>query len=152
MTAPVPPAEEWRAAAAKLRETAKAATPGLWHPDADELGRGWDLRSAANGLMLGFGFTKADATWSALMHPGLAGPLAAWLEKTATQYDEDTYMDVPGHGDACGPGASMCNGHAEILFCDRCGHPLEPETDDEDRCGCWNNAIRTARVINGGAQ
>jgi hypothetical protein len=140
--------EELRAAAAKLREVAGKATDGPWHPDADELGRGWDLRSATDGHMA-FGLTKADAAWIALVHPGLAEPLAEWLEKTATEYGEDTYMDAPEHGDYCGPGYSTCDGHADILFCDRCGRPLEPEAAYEDQCGCWDAAIRTARVIIG---
>jgi hypothetical protein len=63
-------AEELRAAAAKLRETAANASPGPW--------------SAQD---FAFRHGLADAAWIALMDPAVAEPLAAWLEETARQYE-----------------------------------------------------------------
>lgn len=75
-------------------------------------------------------------------------PLAAWLERAAAQWADDTYLDKPEHTDGCGPGWSMCKGHAQERFCDRCGNPLATGAHS-DRCTCWDAALAVARALNG---
>ncbi len=85
------PAEELRAAAAKLREKAKAARPFPWrsagtgdvvvdlppsHPD---------YATSKDCVTVLADGNIDDAEWVALMHPGLAEPLAALLEYLASQ-------------------------------------------------------------------
>jgi hypothetical protein len=105
------PAEEMRAAATKLRETAKKATRGPWvyYPtvsqDLDVYDRSFtvsrgDCKKENNGEECepdcGANVVKTgamgcsedwlavdDAAWIALMHPGVAEPLARWLESSA---------------------------------------------------------------------
>lgn len=76
------PAEELRAAATELRETAKRAhyQDDRWFVDVAGpvastawLGPSHDVLTA----------TWPQAAWAALMHPKLAEPLAEWLEMEA---------------------------------------------------------------------
>lgn len=101
------PAEELRAAAEKLREAAEIATGGPWeirpgnnvssNVAASSIngggwmvidGGGWSeevdgkLKTVVYGAAL-----NADAAWIALAHPGLAAPLAVWLEDGAKHYE-----------------------------------------------------------------
>jgi hypothetical protein len=88
-----PAAEELRAAAAKLRKTAKNATPGRWTAEHQSwAGDNAVLSYATNGHAVAVCGEEvkgadhpasADAAWIALAHPGLAEPLAAWLESAA---------------------------------------------------------------------
>ncbi|GII84562.1 hypothetical protein Ssi03_25520 [Sphaerisporangium siamense] len=124
------PAEELRAAAARLRERAEQATPGPWSVGNDDViglgieqtGRGSFTYDAQIARVLEdyerdeenygnreLGTTEGDARWMALVHPGLAEPLAAWLES----WDD---VNVSEHG---------------------------PHLDD------WRHALAVARVING---
>lgn len=89
------PADELRAAATKLRATARKATPGPWQMD----GPMWwseqdcthtitDQRFRASVAILprvdeAGDRRDADAEWIALASPALAEPLAAWLEECA---------------------------------------------------------------------
>jgi hypothetical protein len=83
------PAEELRAAATKLRETAEKATPGPWGaPEHDSSVVAW--RVGPGGFDDDFDYVidqtldrAEDADWIALAHPGLAEPLAEWLEMEA---------------------------------------------------------------------
>jgi hypothetical protein len=72
-------AHELTAAAEKLRKVAAKVT------EADDNPTSWAVHfghfEASNGLC------DADAAWIALMHPGLAEPLAAWLEQAAEAHD-----------------------------------------------------------------
>jgi hypothetical protein len=78
-----------RKAAAKLRDTAAAATPGPWDRAADtDYASHYGANFIANweGEYLRFVTTAGDgdgaardAAWITLVHPGLAEPLAAWL-------------------------------------------------------------------------
>ena len=90
------PAEELVAAAAKLRETATAATPGPWEdvstddtgawprwilgaPNAD--GYGQDVLVVHEEVAEDYSvIAREDLAWIALASPALAEPLAAWLE------------------------------------------------------------------------
>jgi hypothetical protein len=76
----VTPAEELRAAAAKLRETAKKATRGPWTSYSGRV----DSHAGTIGIALN-GYT--DSEWIALMHPGRAEQLAALLEEIARQHE-----------------------------------------------------------------
>lgn len=91
--------EELLAAARRLRETASAATPGPWEDCSDPDGGAWPryvIGSPAPGSDRGEEVlrvhesiadqvvTRDDTAWIALAHPGLAEPLAAWLEGVAT--------------------------------------------------------------------
>lgn len=76
------PAEELRDAATKIRETAAKACDGPWENAEGVLWIG--------GATWGYAVPKseflpngADPAWIALMHPGLAEPLAEWLEHEA---------------------------------------------------------------------
>lgn len=96
MTAPqTPPGEELRVelreAAARLRETAAPATPGPWtviirylrkHPSVPAQA---DFITPAYGARISVQTRQRlpDARWQALLHPGLAEPLADALEGTA---------------------------------------------------------------------
>lgn len=111
------PATELCAAAAKLRAVAEIATGGPWEirpgnnvssniaASAVE-GGGWmvidgggwseevdgKLKAVVYGAAL-----NADAAWITLMHPGMAEPLAKWLEDAARGYEgfaEDHGHDV----------------------------------------------------------
>lgn len=83
-------AEEMRAAAAKLRETAKGVshfpTPWTVEPAEDDQ---WRVIYVKDNPLAGLIATTPDygrvwlAEWIALMHPGQAEPLAEWLEHEA---------------------------------------------------------------------
>lgn len=85
------PSETLRAAAARLRELANAATPGPWRTAAlrdDDPAYGMDVEpSVAVGNDSSGACDLADATWIATMSPSVAEPLAAWLE-TEIELDE----------------------------------------------------------------
>lgn len=71
--------ETLKAAAAKLRNTAEKADPGPWRPGFE--GAVWGRTTA----LVCEGFDADDAQWIAMMHPGLAEPLAVWLIWAASQ-------------------------------------------------------------------
>ena len=81
------PVETLRAAAARLRALATNATPGPWE-------REWAFSThfvvpstagnvAADNVSRLKRHQRGDAEWIALMHPGVAEPLADWLEREA---------------------------------------------------------------------
>lgn len=123
------PAEIVRAAAVRLRKMARAAHAAPWAPDEDETGRGWDLRSG-DDAHLAFGLTHADAHWSALVHPGLAEPLAALLDEfgDAMRDDDAEERHFPGHIPLW-----------QRMVCDFRGEGRQD----------WTWALRIARVIMG---
>jgi hypothetical protein len=65
------PAEELRAAATMLREAAADSDSENWY----------------NAESLALSLDGADVAWIALAHPGLAEPLAAWLDDAAWTWD-----------------------------------------------------------------
>jgi len=73
------PAIRLREAATLIREAAETATQGPW--TAVESIEGGDSRVIRGGHP--HPCSRADATWIALMYPGIGGALAAWLESTA---------------------------------------------------------------------
>lgn len=109
------PEQELRSAAAILRETANAATPGPWErplnvrhkhvvtaakPD-DEQGQYLDGRPERVGVVQlniwsGGAFMRErggrDLEWIALANPALAEPLAAWLDRAADHECLDTLV------------------------------------------------------------
>jgi hypothetical protein len=74
-------AETLRAAAKLLRETAAKATPGPWENAEDDLWIGGNIWGYV--IHKEETFVGDDPAWIALAHPGLAGPLADFLEGTA---------------------------------------------------------------------
>jgi hypothetical protein len=92
------PTETLRAAATLLRDTASNATPG-----AREVAHLAGIGTCVRNPDLSFCVTvehgwvqEGDAAWIALMHPGLAAPLAAWLETCANDLaDARHYVDEP---------------------------------------------------------
>ena len=70
------PAEELRAAAARLREKAKVATAGPWKSYS---GRVDSSRGTVAVAFDGY----YDSEWIATMHPDVAEPLAVLLEEAA---------------------------------------------------------------------
>lgn len=113
------PAEELRAAAEWLRKFAHGTTRGPWvhHRTItrnDENDYAWticrpiceqdsgecDPDCGANVLTTGAegceedNVTEVDASWIALVHPGLAEPLAVWLEDGAKHYE--AYVESHG--------------------------------------------------------
>jgi len=108
----VTPAEELRAAATKLRETAAKATPGPWHiREGNEVssnviarsehmvidGGGWTDGSKA--VVYGAAL-NTDAAWIALASPALAEPLAALLELQAKVFAMLTDSVAPDFAEA----------------------------------------------------
>jgi hypothetical protein len=86
------PAAQLRAAAQLLRERATAATPGPWQARGDYSDAIYSDTSEgivdviAGGKWGGEASVfdnEHDATWIAMMHPGVGEPLAAWLDATA---------------------------------------------------------------------
>lgn len=100
------PADELRAAATLLRETANKATPGPWSASPV-----WSPRSQATSAVYSLAHPTGthasevvpsmlatpkrplvrpgDAAWIALMSPAVAEPLAAWLDFLALLIDGD---------------------------------------------------------------
>jgi len=86
-------------AAAKVRKTKAAATPGPWtlvlryskkHP-ALVVGADFVTPLRTSGIPLKYPFTLADATWRALTNPAIGDPLANLLdltEKFVAEYPE----------------------------------------------------------------
>jgi hypothetical protein len=82
-------AKEMRAAAHKLRESAENATPGPWGTTPQDGVIAWRL--GPGGFDDDYEYViedrqfehDEDASWVALVHPGLAQPLAEWLEMEA---------------------------------------------------------------------
>jgi len=103
------PAEEIRAAAARLREAAEGTTPGPWFVGDCEIYPRWILsagkvdesghpeyvvkmaRDEADEVPI----SDADWRWMAFAHPGVAEPLAAWLEAAADEYLTPYSTDCP---------------------------------------------------------
>lgn len=99
-------AEILRAAAARLRGTAKHAAPGPWHaspvwsPDSSSTSGVYshayptgsvESEVVASGrIKPGYGGTRNphNAEWIAMVSPVIAGPLAAWLEAGARIADQ----------------------------------------------------------------
>lgn len=96
------PVGELRTAATKLRKTAAQATDGPWytvgppwndhipyviagHPDPH---CGTYVADPGHLTADPRGNEAADAEWMALVHPGLAEPLAAWLEQAADAFED----------------------------------------------------------------
>lgn len=141
------PAEELRAAAVKLREMAKSATPGPWATADCELYPRWIIsEGATEGESSyaaevaksyhdddGLAISDADWQWMAFASPVLAEPLAAWLEETArTAGDHQQmadYAGLPHHRWCYGCQDDECDGLANL-----------------------DKALTVARAINGGAQ
>ncbi|MGS2641711.1 hypothetical protein [Streptosporangium sp. G12] len=97
------PVEELRAAAAKLRETAGNATPGPWM-SMDDGDRLVAPIVENDGTVSPFGMDNVvcepmggeNAAWMALVHPGLAEPLAELMEESARQADMNEHR-APRH-------------------------------------------------------
>lgn len=116
---------ELRAAAAKLRE-AKEQTSSLgpW--------RNHQMSVHAEDRPIAMAYQcYADAAWIALMHPGLAEPLAAWLEEAAETVA--SHQAQPDYG-----------GWPDFRWCMGC--------QDEECDGLQNldKALAVARAIAGG--
>jgi hypothetical protein len=88
------PASLLRQAAEVLRSTATAATPGPWSAE-ESTEYGFRVGTANQKAWVAWtgeyddepDQSRADARWIALAHPGLAGPLADWLEHAAKAHD-----------------------------------------------------------------
>lgn len=89
------PADELRAAAEKLRAAADAATPGPWTATPDLMVGGWAVAQAPlpdpEGPYFADFCREEDATYIALMHPGVGQALAQWLCATACHLDANTH-------------------------------------------------------------
>lgn len=82
------PADELRAAAALLRETASRATPGPWGAEEVSARVLGVLSYSASSPVASIGdpaepYVPGDAAWIALASPALAEPLARWLSFVA---------------------------------------------------------------------
>ncbi|MEV0382855.1 hypothetical protein [Nonomuraea sp. NPDC050643] len=114
-TTPTTVADELRTAAAKLRETARGASRGPWlvgdcelYPrwmlsegERDERGYNADVARICEDEADTFTVTDANWQWMGFAHPGLAEPLAAWLEEIARQYDAPPCDDPTGVCSGC---------------------------------------------------
>ncbi|MFI6793629.1 hypothetical protein ACIBG4_40495 [Nonomuraea sp. NPDC050383] len=75
----------------------------------------------------------------------LREPLAAWLEKAAKSFDDETYEDAiecPSCGDGCH------EDHGTMRVHSFCGRTIGA---DAERCACFDEALAVARAVNGGA-
>lgn len=99
-------AEELREAAVRLRGESAEATPGPWHRHDTHLDTGghtatvMTTRENINDVELVAWLPSwshepwadspcwSNSRWIALMHPGLAGPLASWLEAEALLWEK----------------------------------------------------------------
>lgn len=126
------PADELRAAATLLRETASKATPGPW--TAGGYGSaGWTVGDIRGDLYIETEDSeqgKADAAWIALASPALAEPIAAALESAGN--------DLSGAEAAAAKLAHLGEDFDPIEFCD------EPAS--------VRAALAVARALNGGQQ
>lgn len=101
------PADELRTAAEKLRELTTAATPGPWRQHDTHLGPYGHTATVLSGernttelrawlptmSQESWDETRnvwADASYIALMHPGVGAALADWLDSTAATIDAVT--------------------------------------------------------------
>jgi hypothetical protein len=84
------PAEELRAAATKLRETAAKATPGSWtarEHSSDIFADSSDFEWVAEALIPHEpAISRGNAAWIALMSPVIAEPIARVLDEAADLY------------------------------------------------------------------
>lgn len=130
------PAEQLRAAAAKIRETAAKATPGPWvdmSTEEDSIYPRWIMGpptvpddpwsftepiKVTGDLVDHEIVSREDTAWIALMSPALAEPLAAWLEKTAEtvrHHEPDTQYDgLPNWQWCTGCDTEECEGLQNI--------------------------------------
>jgi hypothetical protein len=89
------PADELRAAAARLRELATDATDGPWIPDDPNTrwGDDRDHQLVGGGKILATFDNDykgpLNATYAAAMHPGVGAALADWLDSEAGEWDPD---------------------------------------------------------------
>ncbi|MEV7008251.1 hypothetical protein [Streptosporangium sp. NPDC051022] len=119
------PVEEIRAAATRLREVAADATPGPWQVgNGTVIGLGIEQTSRGSFSYTAqlaevfdgttrdeenygghdLGSPEGDAAWIALAHPGLAEPLAGWLEEVADDAEKHARGGCGNSADeiACG--------------------------------------------------
>ena len=145
MTDIIQPADELRAAAAKIRDIAGPTTPGPWTDRSTDDTGAWPIMIVGGDDSPGDGrgepvlivhesvteeiVAREDATWIALAGPQIAEPLAAWLE---------------GAADDLG-------GAEEYLARTAPGETFDP-FEYVDEPGSVRAALRVARAINGGAQ
>lgn len=131
------PAVELRAAARTLRTLAKAATSGPWEDVSDADDGAWPRLVVNPGNhaevlvvheeIADYGVvTRPDTAWIARMHPGVAGPLAAWLESVAVRH---TFTEESS-GRWCGEDAERwpCDDVAAALVVARVINGTEEET------------------------
>lgn len=98
---PSGPAEELRAAATQLRDTAARAAkemPPPWGLEAGFNGE-WLIGSATPHLVANA--RKPAADWIALMSPDKAESLADWLDATADEYEREKCDDPRGVCNRC---------------------------------------------------
>lgn len=92
MTTPTTPAEELRAAAERLREVAKVATPGPWEGEGGDDERPPSVWTAYEGSYVADNIPHPeDAEWIATLSPAIAEPLALWLD-THVQWAQDVQV------------------------------------------------------------
>ncbi|MFD0902378.1 hypothetical protein [Actinomadura sediminis] len=151
------PADELRAAAQKIRDTAKGATPGPWQVgNGVEIGIGIEQHSPGRfsydallaevtsendrindvedakdfrSVDITVGSAEADAAWIALASPQIAEPIAAWLE-----------------------GAGCDLGGAEAYLARTVPGEIFDPFEYVDEPDSVRAALAVARAINGGAR
>lgn len=162
------PVTELRKAAAAIRENARGTAGGpwkarpVWSPDSHVTSAVYsyayptgtvESEVVASGLKRypkGGLRNPCNARWIAMMHPGLAEPLAAWLEKTAKDFGEQVIEDTVECPN-CDAGTYVCGGHGKCLIHnDGCGGLIESGSSED--CQCFAQALAAARVILGGAE
>jgi hypothetical protein len=128
------PAEELRAAATKVRETASKATPGRWQsevlPPNERFTRPayWvtteydDSDGTTDVVVADCPWREGDAEWIALASPALAEPLAAWLEAVV----------------------GLIGQHPDLAR-----RHVDDEPCNSPHCHIVHNALAVARAING---
>lgn len=91
------PAQELRAAASKIREAFKYASPGPWMAYTDEVCTDWDPSSEAyqqinRDVDVAKRTGPGNAEHIALWHPGIAELVAEVIEAVASVAEEETWL------------------------------------------------------------
>lgn len=160
------PADELREAASRLRGESADTTPGPWRRHDTHLDRGGHTatvltnRTNINDTELVAWLPSrsnepwadhpcwSNSRWIALVHPGLAEPLASWLEETADAIDRVSGYDLP----LCCEPTHTRSGRVHLAECDCRARErgVRPHGLSEP-CPCFAHPLAVARAVNGSA-
>lgn len=130
------PAEELRAAAARLREESSGIPTSTWYEAGREVLT--DTVDYPAPLTVAECHTARVATFIASMHPGFALAVADWLEASAARFERDVIWESP-EGPCCAEPAA-CDGHEPGWYHADC------DGFTVDDCHCFDKPLAVARA------